>query len=222
MLARRPLAAAATALTAALLGLTALSGCATSGAADAAGSSTGSASAERVAIIGDSIESGLGLEPSESWPALVAADRGWRLANLSVPGAGFVAQGSDGDDFSGQVSAAIASHAELVLIGASDNDLGTDVTQVAQAMRAAVTRLRTALPDARIIGFNALTGQAGDTDLGPLNAALKQAVSDADGSWLDLGQPYRDVAGLVQDDGEHPTLPGQQAIATLVEAKLDA
>src|SRR3954454_23521090 len=99
MLARRPLAAAATPLPAALLALTALSGCATanSAAADAAGPSaraTPSPADTRVGVISDSIQSGPGLEPSESWPALVAASRGWRLDNLSVPGAGFVAQGS--------------------------------------------------------------------------------------------------------------------------------
>jgi len=240
MLARRPFAAAATALTAALLALTALSGCATAnagtadaGAADVGGTVGGAAGAAgpsatatptpadtRVAVVGDSIESGLGLDPSESWPALVAATRGWRLNNLSVPGAGFVAQGSDGHDFSAQVDTAIASQAEIVFIGASDNDLGEDVSQVADAMQQAVQRLRTALPDARIVGFNALSGQAADADLAPFDTALQKAVQDAGGTWLDLGQPYRDRGGLVQDDDEHPTLPGQQAIADVVESKL--
>ena len=226
MLGRRPLAATATALTAALLALTALSGCATAagvgaGAAPAT-DATASASADRVAVIGDSIESGLGLEPAEAWPALVAASRDWRLDNLSVPGAGFVAQGSDGDDFSAQVDAAIASRAQLVLIGASDNDLGTDLAEVSAAMQKAVDRLRSELPDARLIGFNALTGQASDADLAPFDAALRTAVEGAGGTWLDLGQPYRDRGGLVQDDDEHPTLPGQQAIAAVVESKLSA
>ncbi|MGO4299890.1 SGNH/GDSL hydrolase family protein [Leifsonia sp. RAF41] len=224
MLARRPLAAAATALTAALLALTALSGCATAadlgaGAAPSADAAD-SSNADRVAVIGDSIESGLGLEPAEAWPALVAASRDWRLDNLSVPGAGFVAQGSDGDDFSAQVDAAIASRAQLVLIGASDNDLGTDLAEVSAAMQKSVDRLRSELPDARLVGFNALTGQASDADLAPFDAALRTAVEGAGGTWLDLGQPYRDRGGLVQDDDEHPTLPGQQAIAAVVESKL--
>jgi len=228
MLARRPLAAAATALTAALLALTALSGCATAagleaGAGPAADTSaSASARADRVAVIGDSIESGLGLEPAEAWPALVAASRDWRLDNLSVPGAGFVAQGSNGDDFSAQVDAAIASRAQLVLIGASDNDLGTDIAEVSAAMQKEVDRLRSALPDVRLVGFNALTGQASDADLAPFDAALRTAVESAGGTWIDLGQPYRDRGGLVQDDDEHPTLPGQQAIAAVVESKLSA
>ena len=223
MLARRPLAAAATAITAALLALTALSGCATAGTG-AAGALTpaADATAEHVAVIGDSIESGLGLEPSEAWPALVATARSWRLDNLSVPGAGFIAQGSDGDDFSSQVDTAIAAQPQLVLIGASDNDLGEDLGDVSDAMTTAVGRLHTALPAARIVGFNALSGAASDAQLAPLDAALRRVVEEAGGTWLDLGQPYRGLAGLVQDDGEHPTLPGQQAIAAVVSAKLDA
>ncbi|ANF30449.1 hypothetical protein A0130_01010 [Leifsonia xyli] len=225
MLARRPLAAAATAISAALLALAALSGCAVTngGAADAVGAaSTPTAAAERVAIVGDSIESGLGLEPSEAWPALVAQSRGWRLDNLSVPGAGFVAQGSDGHDFSAQVDTAIAAKAQLVLIGASDNDLGQDLAEVSTAMQNAVDRVHSDLPGARIVGFNALSGAASDDDLAPLDSALQQAVEGVGGDWLDLGQPYRGLAGLVQDDGEHPTLPGQQAIAAVVESKLGA
>ncbi|MFF9562799.1 SGNH/GDSL hydrolase family protein [Leifsonia sp. NPDC014704] len=225
MLARRPLAAAATAMTAALLALTALSGCASANAASNAAlgkqpATSSATSAEHVAVIGDSIESGLGLDPSEAWPALIASDHGWRLDNLSVPGAGFVAEGSDGHDFSAQVDAAIAAQPDLVLIGASDNDLGTDPDQLSTAMRSTVDRLAAALPDARIAGFNALSGQASDEELAAGDTALRQAVLDAGGTWLDLGQPYRGKAGLVQDDDEHPTLPGQQAIAAVVAAKL--
>lgn len=207
-------------MTAALLALAALSGCAVAVAGPLSPAQDGSSGAERVAVIGDSIESGLGLDPGEAWPALLAQSRGWRLTNLSVPGAGFVAQGSGGDDFSAQVGAAIASRPQLVLIGASDNDLGADTAEVASAARRAVERIRSALPDARIVGFSALTGEAADDELAPLDAALRTAVEAAGGSWLDLGQPYRDRAGLVQDDGEHPTLPGQQAIAEAVEAAL--
>lgn len=221
MLARRPLATAATAITAALLALTALSGCASANASDAAlVASSPSPGEQRVAVIGDSIESGLGLDPEEAWPALLATQHGWSLQNLSEPGAGFIAEGPDGKTFAAQVDAAIAWRPQSVLIGASDNDLDADPAAVATAMQDAVSRLRSALPDARIVGFTALTGAASDDDLAPGDDALRTAVLAAGGEWMDLGQPYRDRAGLVQDDGEHPTLPGQQAIAAVVSLKL--
>jgi acyl-CoA thioesterase-1 len=212
---RRPLAVTATALSALLVGAITLSGCTTA----RSGCTTAlSGDQPTVAVIGDSIESGMGLQPAEAWPALVAADRRWKLENCSVPGAGFVALG---DDFGTQVEQAIALRADMVLICASDNDLGRDVSMVSAAMTAVVKRLRTGLPHARILGFNALTGEASDADLAPLNAALRDAVTAVGGHWLDLGQPYRGKPGLVQDDGEHPTPAGQRAIAAAVLERLD-
>ena len=218
---RRPLAVTATALSALLVGAITLSGCTTASSDPGVAVSPATAlSGDQpiVAVIGDSIESGVGLQPAEAWPALVAADRRWKLENCSVPGAGFVALG---DDFGAQVEQAIALRADIVLIGASDNDVGRDVSTVSASATAAVKRLRTGLPHARILGFNALTGEASDDDLAPLNAALRDAVTAVGGHWLDLGQPYRGKPGLVQDDGEHPTPAGQRAIAAAVLERLD-
>jgi acyl-CoA thioesterase I len=216
----RPLAVTATAL---LLGAIALSGCATPSSVPgvAVGPAVNGKDHPTVAVIGDSIESGAGLLPAEAWPALVAVDRHWELENYSVPGAGFVTHGGDEQGFGAQVDQAIALRPDMVLIGASDNDLGRVVSTVSAAMTAAVERLRTALPHARIVGFNALTGQASDDDLAPLNKALHDAVTAVGGHWLELGQPYRGRAGLVQNDGEHPTPAGQQAIAAAVLERLD-
>jgi len=221
MFRHRPLATVATALAALLLGTVALSGCSSASSPLAVGATIPAGKHPVVAIVGDSIESGMGLEPFEAWPALVAVDRRWGLQNFSEPGAGFVAVGSTNADFNGQIDQAIAARANVVLIGASDNDLGQDDAAVAKAMAAAVERLSDALPKARLIGYNALTGEASDSDLAPLNDALKQAVTAAGGTWIDLGQPYRGQVGLVQDDGEHPTLEGQQAIASVVLSRLD-
>jgi acyl-CoA thioesterase-1 len=105
----------------------------------------------------------VGLRPAQTWPALVAVDRRWKLENCSVSGAGFVALGDHEQDFGAQVDEAIALRADMVLIGASDNDLGRDVSTVSAAMTAAVQRLRAALPHARILGFNALRARRATT-----------------------------------------------------------
>ena len=105
----RPLAITATALSAVLLGALALSGCTTSGAAGfAVGPAVAGDDHPTVAVIGDSIESGMNLDPDEAWPALIAVDRRWGVQNHSVPGAGFLALGPDGRTFDAQVDEAIA------------------------------------------------------------------------------------------------------------------
>lgn len=221
MLTHRPLAALATAITVATVGAVALSGCSSAVPHAVVGTPVADAHT-RVVVIGDSIEAGLGLMPGEAWPDLLAVDRRWGLDNLSVSGAGFVATGTDGGTFATQVDAAIADKAQLVLIGASDNDLGEDESSVSAAMTAAVDRLRTALPHARIVGYDALSGAASDDELAPLDAALRAAVTSKGGVWIDLGEPYRDQDGLVQADGEHPTVAGQQAIAAAALTALDS
>ncbi|WP_349862814.1 SGNH/GDSL hydrolase family protein [Leifsonia sp. WHRI 6310E] len=220
MLTHRPLAALAAMITVATVGAVALSGCSTTVPQTFTGTPVVNPHT-RVAVIGDSIESGLGLMPGEAWPDLLAVDRRWGLDNLSVAGAGFVATGTNGGTFDTQVDAAIADKAQLVLIGASDNDLGQDVDTVSAAMTAAIDRIHTALPHARIIAYDALSGSASDDELAPLDAALQTAATAEGGVWIDLGEPYRDQDGLVQADGEHPTAAGQQAIAAVALSDLD-
>ncbi|WP_434318990.1 hypothetical protein [Leifsonia sp. P73] len=87
MFRHRPLATVATALAALLLGTVALSGCSSSSSPLAVGATIPAGKHPVVAIVGDSIESGMGLEPFEAWPALVAVDRRWGLQNFSEPGA---------------------------------------------------------------------------------------------------------------------------------------
>lgn len=220
MFAHRPLAAFAAAVTVATVGALVLSGCSSTVPLAAIGTAVPDAHA-RVAVIGDSIEAGLGLTAAEAWPELLAVDRRWALDNLSVSGAGFVATGSSGDTFDAQVDAAIADKAQIVLVGASDNDLGQDLDTVSAAMATAIGRIRAALPQARIVGYDALSGAASDDELAPLDAALETTVTSDGGVWIDLGEPYRGQDGLVQADGEHPTVAGQQAIAAVALSRLD-
>jgi acyl-CoA thioesterase-1 len=222
MTSRHPL----TVLALAAVGVLALAGCsdATAGAAreTGAGAATGPADGLRVAVIGDSIAAGLGVKEGEAWPSLLATEYGWRLSNLASSGAGFVATDGDGDDFGPQVTVAIDVDAQLVLIGASDNDLGADDADARQSTIDAVQRLRAGLPHAQLVGYGALTGEATDEQLAPVDRALRDAVTAAGGVWLELGQPYRAQEGLVQGDGEHPTAAGQRAIADAVRSALVA
>lgn len=179
-----------------------------------------SASSPRVAVIGDSIESGLGLIPDQAWPELVATKEDWNVSNYSASGSGYVAIGADGVTFEKQVTDAINDKAQIVLIGASDNDLGTDITRVEAAMKSTIAQLREGLPSAKIIGYNALSGHATDSELAGLDAAVQQDVKAEGGLWINIGEPYRRIAGLVQGDNEHPTAAGQQVIARLMELAL--
>ena len=181
------------------------------------------ASAPVVVAIGDSIMSGHGLDPAQAWPALLAADSGWQLSNLAADGAGFVTPGDDGSTFQAQVDAAVQLKPSVVVISASSNDLGQGDLAAGQATLAALESLRSALPQAQIVGVSAFWGdEAPPEQLGRLNADLQASVLAVGGDYLDIGQPLADQANLMQDDDVHPTEVGQQQLAAVIGPQLDA
>ncbi len=173
-----------------------------------------------VAVIGDSIASGYGLTVPQAWPALLAQDEGWDVDDLGVAGAGFVASGSNGTTYAHQVDQAIQAAPRLVVITATDNDMGTDDATLRSAVSSAVLRLKSALPGAELVGLSALSGSAGDADLAEVDSVLQSAVTAAGGRWITLGQPYAGRTGLVQSDGEHPTADGQKVIEAALRKAL--
>jgi len=164
-------------------------------------------------VIGDSVAAGLGVQPDQAWPTLVASAENWQLDNLAVSGAGFVAPGDDGKTFEAQVSQAIDVNPQIVIVSATDNDLRTDGGTLDGAATAQLKTLRAGLPHAIILGTNALSGAVAQADLDDGDTRVHQAVTDVGGHWLDLGQPFQGQPGLVQGDGEHPTAAGHQMVA---------
>jgi lysophospholipase L1-like esterase len=179
--------------------------------------------AHAVVTIGDSIMAGYGLEPGEAWPELLARRTGVPLVNLACSGAGFVAVGDCGTDFSTLVDEAIAFDPAVVIVQASDNDLEEDPHDIDAAAAAAVRELRRALPGAQLVGIGALWNVPGDTPAAITGStdALRAAMHAAGGVFVSLGQPLQDDQDLLQADGEHPTPEGQRVLAERVRAALD-
>ncbi|MEO2133286.1 SGNH/GDSL hydrolase family protein [Microbacterium sp.] len=176
-----------------------------------------------VVTIGDSIMAGLGLDPDQAWPSLVAADTGADIVNLGCSGAGFTITGDCGDDYAGLVQQAITLRPAIVIIQSSDNDSGASQDEIDASTRAAVDQLRAALPDVQLIGIATLWHLDWDEPdaIGWSSEALQRAVSDDDGVFVSLGQPLRGRPELLQWDGEHPNSDGQIVLSDAVEAALD-
>jgi lysophospholipase L1-like esterase len=178
-----------------------------------------------VVTIGDSITAGLGLDGSQAWPALIAAEDGIAVRNLGCSGAGFVATGSCGFDFAGLVAQASADDPDLVIIESSDNDFGQSDDDIAEATWRTVTALHAALPSATIVGLSTLWDQPGGTpaQVASTSAALENAITAVGGVYLDIGQPLRDDPDdLLQSDDEHPTASGQEVLGRTVRAALSS
>ncbi|NEN06698.1 SGNH/GDSL hydrolase family protein [Diaminobutyricibacter tongyongensis] len=209
--------------------LAALSGCAAvaaerSSAADAKAASVHHASATVTAVaIGDSISHGRGVLPAQAWPEQVASTRKWALDDVAISGSGFVKEGWGGFTYDAQVDTALKLHPRIVLIAATRNDL----TIGDQLLRAKTTqllaRIRSALPDATIVGTSAIWGDdRPPVRLSAVDALVRQAVIGVGGTFLDLGLPLAGHPELLQADHIHPNAAGQSVVAGVVERALDA
>ncbi len=177
------------------------------------------------AVIGDSIAIGLGVPAEDAWPLVAAARLGWTLADFAESGAGFTRQGVNSHRFDDQVSAVIRLRPQVVLVAATINDAATARTEpaaVSTATHAAIERLSGALPDTTIIGMGAVWGPiAAPAVTSVMDDSLRDAVLEAGGHWLPIGQPLLGRADLVQPDGVHPTAAGQELLSKAVSDAIE-
>ncbi|MDF2444159.1 MAG: acyl-CoA thioesterase [Subtercola sp.] len=169
-----------------------------------------------VVAIGDSIMSGHGLDdPAQSWPELLAARNGWQLTDLADDGTGFVQPGDNDDTFQNQADVAVHLDPSIVIIAASNNDLGVDSSELADQTTSTLQSLRAALPEARIIALSAFWGDETPPDeLQEATDDIHDAADAVGATFVDIGQPLSGQPDLMQDDDVHPTADGQEVLAT--------
>ncbi|WP_244528290.1 MULTISPECIES: SGNH/GDSL hydrolase family protein [unclassified Leifsonia] len=227
---RTPLARLTAAVTSAVFIAASLAAC-TSGApttptaSDARTTSAPTASSKPViaAAIGDSIAIGNGVPAEDAWPLLVAQHFGWTLSDFAESAAGFTAPGLNTHIFNDQVSAVIRVHPDVVIVGATRNDVFASPATLSAAATAALDRLHAALPHARIIGVSALWGSdPAPAEVPVISQTVKAAVLAVGGSWVDLGQPFAGHPELVLADHVHPTVEGQKLLAQRVSSAIAA
>lgn len=191
----------------------------------AAGANTrvGAVRSALVVTIGDSIMAGLGIDPDDAWPELLASSTGTDVVNLGCSGAGFLAIGDCGTDFDGLVDEAIVFSPDFVIVQSSDNDLDASEDEIADATTSAIDRLHEALPDAQIVGIGALwhLDDEQPEEITWSSTALQEAVEADGGIFVSIGQPLRDHPELLQWDGEHPNEEGQRVLSDAVARALD-
>lgn len=180
----------------------------------------------QVLTIGDSIMRGFGLTPADAWPELISAANGWNLTTLACDGAGFLTPGSPdecGDDFVDVSRSAATLHPDLIIIEGSSNDFGRPNTELLPATLSALTILRSEFPNAEIIGLSTVwSDTAPPAQLAEISSQVQQAVTAVGGHYLDIGQPLDAHPELMQDDDVHPTVAGQQLLATAIQAAIAA
>ncbi|QWL30335.1 SGNH/GDSL hydrolase family protein [Rathayibacter toxicus] len=167
----------------------------------------------RVTIVGDSIVRGLGVGSQQAWPALVGDDLGWTVTNLGCDGGGFIETG-DCDAAIGDRAQEIAATApDAIVLIASSNDLNWPTETVNKAILPAVRAIAEAVPSAKLIALDSVWGpHSRPEDLDAYDATLAASVTASGGTALQYPDPLQ-VDGLLGEDGVHPTVAGQLALA---------
>ena len=172
----------------------------------------------RILFVGTSLTAGLGLDPEQSYPALIAR----RIDSLGLP------YEVDNAGYSGETSAGALRRIDwlvrnpvdvLVLeTGANDGLRGLSVDSMRANIQAIIDRVRGASPNVRIL----LVGMEAPPNLGPRYTSefrkVFPEVAERNGAAL-LPFLLVGVAGvdsLNQGDGIHPNVAGSRMLAATV------
>lgn len=177
-----------------------------------------------VAFYGDSYTLGTGASaPAKRWSTIICGQRGWSEFNPSVNGLGFVTNRTPMTDLPGAI---IAQDPDIVLVTMGLNDnfsygrVPDDV--IRDAIADDLSRLATALPDARVIVVEPFWY----TDARPASVEAiigwVHGAADASGAdWIpDASHWIEHHPEWMASDGLHPNDDGYAAIAAQMDAAL--
>ncbi len=178
-------------------------------------------SAPTIAFLGDDWTAGIGASAkAKRFTTLVCTQLQVIERNFGLNGAGYAKAGTSGGDYRSQVAKIVAAEPTIVVVSGGRNDYSDDAATTAAAAHAMFANLRTKLPDAKLV---AIAPFWGDSDLPPemvaLSNAVRKAVTDAGGTYVDITDPVHGHPNYMADDAD-PNNQGYAAIAAALEPKL--
>jgi len=206
-------------------------------AASASPSSNPPTDPSTAVFIGDSYAVGVGSSsPAARWTTLLSAQMGWNEVNLAATGTGYRTSVDDPTasicgsthcpNYSEVIPAAVAVAPEVVIVSGGRNDVRTDLTRNAvvrdgiittRAVRDAISRLRTALPDARIYVVSPIwDDDQPPAELTTVRESVRSAAVENGATYIDIGEPLEGRTDLIAPDGIHPNDAGAKVVADAV------
>lgn len=186
---------------------------------------------DRVLFFGDSYTVGEGAtDPTKGYAYDVTADLGWMSTIDGSSGTGYLSVGPQkvGTYEQRFTAAPDVGPFDLIVLQGSTNDAhqGENITALAAAVTALVTKMRAAYPGTPIV----LLGPVAFADPAPARRIAVDATLQA--TAIELNVPYispitghwftaADVATLINPDNNHPNDAGHAAIARYFEAAID-
>lgn len=177
-----------------------------------------------VAFIGDSYTTGVG-GTGGGFVSLFSKSEPWQVENLGVGGTGYAASlGANPGSMNAcgreiclgyidRIEEAVALDADVVVVSGGRNE--SKVPSAAQAVTVDkfYKKLRTELPDSKIVAFNPVWDSAKPpASVISMAGMVRSSVESVGGSFVDIGQPLQGRPDFVSKDGAHPNDKGYEAL----------
>ncbi|MEW1808448.1 SGNH/GDSL hydrolase family protein [Pseudarthrobacter sp. NPDC080039] len=185
---------------------------------------------ERVVVIGDSLSTGYGTSPDESWPSQLSQERQqpgqqpMEVINAAQDGAGYLTAGDGGETFGSELAASVGSSTDVVVFFGSDNDGGQDPADLKAAVTSALSESKARAPHAVRILIGPLTAfEQNQADVDLILDQERAAAREAGAVFVDpimeqwIASPDSPLLG---PDGEHPSTQGQQFLKDKIKGIL--
>lgn len=181
----------------------------------------------KIDVLGDSFVAGSveGGSGAANWTRLVGTrfTDGGDTVELNVmaqPGSGYIARGNAGQLFREVATLRLREDADVVLVVGSRNDGDQTDDAMYQAAKVLYTDIRNRAPDARIIAVGPVwAGDAAPDYIQDNNEAMARAAGEDGVHYVDAlaeGWFAEDKAGLISNNGVHPTDLGHEYLATKI------
>jgi acyl-CoA thioesterase-1 len=194
------------------------------GASPAPSGGSSSPSVRRVAaFLGDDWTAGVGASTrAKSYTRLLAGRLNLSEQNFGADGTGYAKASGSAGAYDARVDDVVAAKPDVVVVSGGRNDTSDYLPTLRKRIEALFAELHDRLPTARLIAVAPMWGDS-DTppELGPIAAAVKQYVTAAGGTYLDVADPihgHPDYMGSAAD----PNDKGYAAIAVALAPKLRA
>ncbi|MCY0906147.1 SGNH/GDSL hydrolase family protein [Arthrobacter sp. H14-L1] len=185
--------------------------------------------ATQVVIIGDSLSTGYGTSAELAWPHLVEDGTAQRIrplqiTNAAANGSGYLSVGDGDRTFASEISESVTAATKVVLIFGSENDMGSDNTELKNAAAAAYAQAKAAAPAAAIIAVGPPSyTTTPDPELLQVRDQDQAAAAEAGITFIDpiQNQWFMGHADqLIGPDGDHPSEEGQHYLQAKMEPLL--
>jgi len=176
-----------------------------------------------VAFLGDDWTAGAGASSTgKRFSTVVSRQLDLAERNFGGEGSGYAKSGPNAGTYRRRIAAVVAADPDVVVVSGGRNDRADSASTAAEAARKLFATLHDELPDAMLIAVAPFWGDSDlPAELAALSTAVKQAVTKAGGSFVDVDDPIHGHPEYMADDAD-PNNRGYAAIAAAVTPLIGA